>query len=151
MLVGSLALAIGIAIYDLTVRELDLSSTATQSQYAIYAADTGAECALYWDFKCPGSLCSAGSAFATSSYSIGPLAGSGVTCNGIDITSSLGSPAAGPSSATTTFTITFSPQPYYVTVQVEKSGTPMLTTVTSKGYNTQSGPNKLERVLFVSY
>ncbi len=66
MLVGGLALAIGLAIYDLTVRELDLSATATQSQYAIYAADAGAECALYWDFKCTASNCGAGSAFASS-------------------------------------------------------------------------------------
>ena len=54
MLVGALALSIGLAIYDLTVRELDLSATATQSQYAIYAADSGAECALYWDNKYGG-------------------------------------------------------------------------------------------------
>ena len=45
-LVASLALAVGLAVYDLTVREVDLSLTATQSQYAVYAADGGAECAL---------------------------------------------------------------------------------------------------------
>jgi len=156
MLVGGLALAVGIAIYDLTVRELDLSGTATQSQYAIYAADTGAECALYWDFKCPGNLCSAGaagSAFATSSYSMGPLGGTGIVCNGIDITNPIANPVDSASSATTTFTVTFSPRPYCVTVQVEKSGTPTLTTVTSKGYNTcaAAGVTRLERVLQVTY
>ncbi len=156
MLVGSLALAVGVAIYDLTVRELDLSQTATQSQYAIYAADTGAECALYWDFKCPGSLCSAGaagSAFATSSQSIGPLTPTGITCNSVDITAALSNPAASPSAATTTFTVTFLPQPYCVTVQVEKSGAPTLTTITSKGYNTcaSAGVTRLERVLQVKY
>src|SRR3990167_2937388 len=86
MLVGSLALAVGVAIYDLTARELDLSQTATQSQYAIYAADTGAECALYWDFKCTtlGPCASAAnSAFSTSSQSVTPL--SGVVCNGQDV------------------------------------------------------------------
>ena len=46
LLVSSLALAIGVSIYDITVRELNLSEAATQSQYAVYAADTGAECAL---------------------------------------------------------------------------------------------------------
>jgi hypothetical protein len=155
--VGSLALAIGVAIYDLTVRELDLSGTATQSQYAIYAADTGAECALYWDFKCPSGLCSAGSAgsaFATSTSSIGPLTPTGITCNSVDITSSLANPTlVSATAATTTFTLTFSPQPYCVTVQVEKSGTPTITTVSSKGYNTciNGGVTRLERVLQVKY
>src|SRR3989338_283641 len=83
MLAGGLALSIGIAIYDLTIRELDLSATATQSQYAIYAADTGVECALYWDYKCAGGGCADGSAFATSSSYLG--ATSGVSCNGQDV------------------------------------------------------------------
>lgn len=79
MLVGSLSLAIGLAIYDLTVRELDLSATATQSQFAIYAADAGAECVLYWDSKYNGSS----SAFASSSTATPPT--SGITCLGQDI------------------------------------------------------------------
>ena len=70
MLAGGLALSIGIAIYDLTIRELDLSATATQSQYAIYAADTGVECALYWDIQNP----TGSSAFKLST-------GSQISCN----------------------------------------------------------------------
>jgi hypothetical protein len=163
MLVGGLALAIGLAIFDLTVRELDLSGTATQSQYAIYAADTGVECALYWDLKCTVGPCSttgAGSAFATSSQSVMPSAGQGVVCNGIDIAaaSQAATPSGWPllanaSSATTTFRITFSPQPYCVDVQVEKRGTPTQTTVIAHGYNTcvQGSPIRLERVLQVTY
>lgn len=65
-LVASLALAIGLAIYDITVRQLSLSTTVTQSQYAIFAADSGIECALYWDSKYQGG----GSAF-TGSYGAG--------------------------------------------------------------------------------
>ena len=160
MLVGSLALAIGLAIYDLTVRELDLSGTATQSQYAIYAADTGAECALYWDSRCTTSACTTlgagGSAFATSTSS-GADPGSILNCNNIDITSPSGSWSVMRDlvnrSATTTFTLTFSPQPYCVTVSVAKSGTPIITTVTAKGYNTcaSAGVIRLERVLQVTY
>lgn len=158
MLVGSLALSVGVAIYDLTVRELDLSATATQSQYAIYAADTGAECALYWDFKCTLGPCTSGgagkSAFATSSQSATPL--SGVLCSGQDIAAAwvaAGYPQTNASAATTTFTLTFSPQPYCATVTVTKWGTPLRTTVTSKGYNTcEAGPTtRLERVLQVTY
>lgn len=168
LLVGGLALAVGIAIYDLAVRELDLSSTATQSQYAIYAADTGAECALYWDFKCLLGACPAGSAFATSSEAIRPV--SQIVCNGQDVAAagtppspfappptgwSVWSVAApnGGTAATTTFTMSFYPQPYCATVTVAKYGSPTKTTVTSRGYNTctTGGVARLERALQISY
>lgn len=150
MLVGGLALSVGVAIYDLTVRELDLSSTATQSQFAIYAADTGAECALYWDFKCTLDDCVAGSAFATSTQSTIPV--SGVVCNEQDIATAW-SVEDSISNATTTFTINFSPQPYCATVEVGKSGTPSITTIISHGFNRcQGGVDvRLERVLQVTY
>src|SRR3989344_881292 len=48
VLIGSILLAVGIAIFDITVRELRLSSIARESQIAVYNADSGAECALYW-------------------------------------------------------------------------------------------------------
>jgi len=158
MLVGGLALSIGLAIYDLTVRELDLSGTATQSQYAIYAADTGAECALYWDLKCTLSRCTsgaaAGSAFATSTQSVTPV--SDVLCNGIDVASAPWAVTPVLTAATTTFTVTFLPQPYCASVTVAKSGIPTQTTITSKGYNAAcppaaAGTSRLERVLQVTY
>jgi hypothetical protein len=154
MLVGGLALSIGMAIYDLTVREIDLSATATQSQYAIYAADTGVECALYWDFKCSLGPCTANgntnSAFATSSYTATPV--SGATCNGVDIAAT-GSSVESFTAATTTFTLTFLPQKYCTTVEVAKSGNPSQTVITSRGFNTCSvgGLGRLERVLEIRY
>ncbi len=51
MLISSLLLAIGIAIFNITFKELTLSSGARESANAFYAADTGLECALYWDLK----------------------------------------------------------------------------------------------------
>jgi|GEM_PF-394079 len=98
VLVGSLALAIGLSIYELLIRELELAQVATQSQFAIYAADAGAECALYWDNKCtPGvnsvtaacvctsfdsGVCSAGTAFSSTSLAVNPMpnATAGVVC-----------------------------------------------------------------------
>ena len=167
MLAGGLALSIGIAIYDLTIRELDLSATATQSQYAIYAADTGVECALYWDYKGQGGGCNEGSAFATSSSYLG--ATSGVSCNGQDV-STLGTPptpfnppptgwtpwtvTSTDTAATTTFFISFAPdQPYCTKVEVGKSGDPIQTTIISHGFNTcaSGSTSQLERVLYVSY
>lgn len=145
-LVASLALAVGLAIYDLTVREVELSRTATQSQYAIYAADTGAECALFWDNKYQWS----GSAFATTSAYT--PAGS-IVCNGQTVSIT---PTAGASAATTTFTLLFSPQPYCAAVTIAKVGNPAQTTLVSRGYNTSCPPTetgiiRLERALRVSY
>lgn len=154
LLVGSLALAVGMAIYDLAVREIDLSSTATQSQYAVYAADTGAECALYWDFKCSLGPCTTngagGSAFATSSSMVVPA--SGVICGGQDIASSW-TPNQASNAATTTFTISFATQAYCAIVTVAKFGLPTQTTVTSRGYNTcvSGGPTRVERAFQVNY
>lgn len=50
-LISSVVLSLGAAIYGLAVKELQLSSLGRDSQYAFFAADTGAECALYWDVR----------------------------------------------------------------------------------------------------
>jgi hypothetical protein len=170
-LVTSLALAIGLAIYDLTTRELALSATVNQSQYAIYAADTGAECALYWDAKCSAGACVGGSAFATSTETDGGAfpPTSGVLCNSQDVASagtppaSFALPPAGwtawalqqtASTATTTFWIALGAvNGPCVKVEVAKSGTPTRTTITSHGYNTciTNASNRVERALQVTY
>jgi hypothetical protein len=94
VLVSSLTLAVGISIFDLLSRELELSQTAAQSQFAIFAADTAAECALYWDMHYSnGSTNDHGgskSAFATTTIgspydqlSVG--SGSNLFCDTLDI------------------------------------------------------------------
>lgn len=179
MLVGGLALAVGAAIYDLTVREIDLSAAANQSQYAIYAADTGVECALYWDAKAP-MLGGLPSVFSTSSASQ-DFAGT-ATCNGQNIRTvgtppasgyvdpptgwlgwSVDEPTSGPQAneaATTTFTLmaysTTTPrQSYCAVVQVGKAtiSNILYTTIISKGYNNchPTGVARLERTLRVNY
>ncbi len=50
-LIASLVLALGIAVFSIAQKELILSSTGRNSELAFYAADTGAECALYWDMR----------------------------------------------------------------------------------------------------
>lgn len=164
MLVGSLSLAVGFAIYDLTVREIDLSAAASQSQYAIYAADSGVECALYWDSKYNTSE----SVFGTSSESVW---GSAANCDGQDIVANgtpptpIQAPPTGwsawaitnsASAATTTFTLSMLPQlPYCARVEVGKAtqGGILYTTIISKGYNNcgTTGAARLERTLRVSY
>lgn len=142
-LVASLLLAVGLAIFDITLKEVILSSTARDSAYAIYTADTGIECAFYWDFKYNGNS----SAFATSSFS-SPAAT--ISCNNQTITPTI---VTTPNSAVTTFTLTMSPQPYCATVEVSKSGTPVNTVVVSHGYNTclPGDPRRIERALQANY
>ena len=169
VLVSSLALAIGFAIYDLTARQLLLASITTQSQYAIYAADSGAECALYWDAKYNGTndgtnsppYNGTNSAFATSSVWSGPPSlPAGLFCSGQDITSN----GAGynvvisGAFATTTFTIKMAaavPESSCATVEVGKyinANNVLFTTVVSHGYNTCApGASRIERLLYVSY
>ena len=50
-LVGSLVLALGISIVTIVQKSVTLSSIGRESQFAFYAADSGAECALYWDIR----------------------------------------------------------------------------------------------------
>lgn len=49
ILISSLLVGIGIAITNLAIRQLSIASVSRESQLAFYAADAGAECALYWD------------------------------------------------------------------------------------------------------
>ncbi len=48
-LVGSLVIAVGIAILDITLKQLSLSAAGRESQQAFFSADAGTECALYLD------------------------------------------------------------------------------------------------------
>lgn len=180
LLVSSLALVIGASIFDITVREIDLSNAATQSQYAVYIADSGAECALYWDSKYTngnngtsfgGSLNNGGSnsAFATSSTDTTMVPTAGMWCNMVDIATAAVTAGTWPlqvapngppntNAATSTFTVTGTPiasknnQTPCALVYVAKVGNPSVTTITSHGYNTcVAGPLQLERVFQVTY
>src|SRR3989338_7573414 len=51
-LVASIVLSLGAAIFAIAQKQLTLSGIGRDSQFAFYAADTAAECALYWDFRC---------------------------------------------------------------------------------------------------
>ena len=49
VLLASLLLTIGLSIFSVTLKELAISTTAQRSLHAIYAAESGRECAKYWD------------------------------------------------------------------------------------------------------
>lgn len=50
-LVASIVLAISVSIFGIAQKQVTLSSMGRDSQFAFYTADTGAECALYWDIR----------------------------------------------------------------------------------------------------
>lgn len=159
-LVSSLLLAVGLVIFDITYKQAVFSAVVRDSNFAIYAADTGLECALYWDLRYTGSgNFGSGSVFATSSISTPPS--SGVICNTQDIAAAGVTAGTWPTSttataATTTFTMSFSPQAYCAVVTVGKSagaGTAVNTSVTSAGFNTcaAGAANRIERTLQANY
>jgi Tfp pilus assembly protein PilX len=135
-LISSLLLLLGAAIFSVIKKELVLSSLGRDSQFAFYAADTGAECALYWDFRF--------NAFnATSTYS-------SATCDGQSL-GDLTFPGFGiPQS------IEFQTNGYCVRVDVTKNSTHPRTKIISKGYNTSCtnigvSRRTLERAVELTY
>jgi type II secretory pathway pseudopilin PulG len=55
-LVASLVLMIALAIANISLQQFSLSSAARESQLAFYLADTGIDCAQYYDRKSPGGF-----------------------------------------------------------------------------------------------
>lgn len=49
VILASVALSIGLVLLDIAYKQVVLASSAKQSQYAFYNADSILECALYWD------------------------------------------------------------------------------------------------------
>ena len=157
VLAASLLLSIGLSIFDLTVKELALSSYGRESQFSFYAADSGAECALYWDIK--GNN---GATFATSSNDT--LGASSITCGNTAL------PITVVSSDSRNEVLTFSMplndvtnKNYCSIVVISKSDSNgdglSNTNINSSGYNvcntsavpTWGNPNLVERTLSVTY
>ncbi len=95
-LVASVVLALGSSIFTIAKKQVTLSSLGRDSQFAFYAADTVAECALYYDVRF--------SRFATSSFS---PAMQPIECDGVIVTPVLdpNSPPPTADSAVTYFKI----------------------------------------------
>ena len=49
-LIATLMASLGAAMFTIARKEVKLSALGRDSQFAFYAADAGAECALYWDY-----------------------------------------------------------------------------------------------------
>ncbi len=151
-LVGSLLLAIGIATFNIVLRELNLSSIVRESHLAFYVADSGWECAFYWDRKHPA-------VFATSTHS--SLPGSFIPnptiiqCNNQPI--SVYSPDRSTFSAISTFRIPLDGTACAdVTVSKTDDNQDKISTtvIESRGKNDcteNPNPNRVERAIRVKY
>ena len=136
-------LLVSTGIASISVKENFLTSASRESQYAFYAADTGTECAIYWDVKNPTGL----SAFATSTGStINCNQDSNNTINPVFPTNNVGG------NSQSTFDLTFLPDPYCAVVTVTKNPDNS-TQIESLGYNTcdTTNPRRVERAVRVSY
>ena len=156
VIIASILLSVGLAMFSIALKELILSSSGRNSQFAFYAADSAIECALYWDIRHPGF---GESVFASSSDSTILPKGSNVFCNEEDITltESGWDPGSGwdisdvsSTGATTVFDMKFT-NDYCATVSVIKSNGN--TRIDSRGYNTcdLGNPRRVERGLRVRY
>lgn len=127
VLIASLILTIGLSILNIAFKELTLSSSARESVIAFYAADSGAECALYWDIQQDSFV---GNKQISCEGKIFQLAGSGPWTIILD-TLGNGSSCS--------------------TVRVTKVGE--TTTIESRGYNTcdTGNPRRVERAVRVIY
>ena len=133
LLIISLIFTISLGVYNLVSGEINLSGTGRESQLAFYAADSGAECALFWDLKHTGLE---KSAFDTESPT------SPIQCTGRDITVNHSTPSG------FEFNLNFD-NGSCVAVTVEK--TLSQTTITAQGQNTCGGGRTVQRGLKVSY
>ena len=142
MVVTGTLLLLATGIINLAIKQSFIARAGYDSQLAFYAADTGMECALFWDVKNPAG--SGQSAFATST-------GSTINCNR-DASNPLNEWVVGGSSVSTINKITFLPDPFCAIVVVTKNdnGT---TKVESFGYNTcdATSARRVERAVRATY
>ncbi len=146
-LVGALLLSLGIATFNIILRELDLSAAARESHLAFYAADSGWECAFYHDRKRPA-------VFATSTDSRAIPNPTSIRCRDIVFFVSATRAAF---SATSVFTVPLDGTAC-AKVNVSKNDDNRdkipTTVIESRGRNdctTNPNPNRIERAIRVKY
>jgi hypothetical protein len=154
VLTASLLLTIGISIFNISLKELTISTNTRESQIAFFAADSARECALYWDVKV-GALqaCLDSSCGAKTELPAGITLAS-VMCNGvlsgIPIPVSSGPTITYASSSFFRYSQTNNLDPeadITVTKTFNSSDNSIKTTISAKGHNTGVLGRRLERAI----
>ncbi len=146
VLVTSILLAIGLSIFNTTLKDLVFASTGRESEIAFFAADTGIECAQYWDLKGNGGL----GVFATSSDSTFP---GSIICNGNSVALNVPSDTETDSQAVTTFSLSDPCVDVTVTKTLNSAGS-IDTKLEAKGHNkcpVNSSSRVVERGIVINY
>jgi len=150
-LVATIVLALASSIFTIAQKQLILSSIGRDSQFAFYAADTAAECALYFDRLPPPNQ-----GFPTTTTAVVPR----VICDGNPATIQPVTTDAG--DVVTIFETDLfvdsvhSPQGYCVEVEVRKRTTNPTTIIRADGYNLScaqkdESPRALQRSVELKY
>ncbi|MDP3725838.1 MAG: hypothetical protein Q8R36_01430 [bacterium] len=147
VVLASIVLAIGLGIFNIINKGLVLASSGRASQVAFYAADTGAECALYWDRKHSGF---SATVFPTSTAST--VITEGPVCNNENIAGTWIVSEQTGNSAKTTFKLNLANGTCAI-IAVLKTGGGAVTFIESFGYNTctLTNPRRIERAIRVKY
>jgi len=164
IMIAAVVLTVGLGMASITYKELIIASYSKESQKAFYAADSGIECALYWDLRWNGNQ----SAFATSTV-IASKSTDIPKCNNVTLPDSSGtSPASWPFSsnnndATTNFQFSLSDnelgEPFVEVTIAKVAQQPIanplvvVTTITSRGFNVKDSANlrRVNRTIVKTY
>jgi hypothetical protein len=138
LILTSVTLALGVALLDIAYKQILLASSAKQSQYAFYNADSMLECTLYWDQK-----------FNAFNYEA-PLAASSISCSNRTVTGYTSSVSGTRRTTTFNHTCASGGTIASVTIYKESSGQ---TNIFANGLNTcdTSSPLRIERGIKARY
>jgi hypothetical protein len=148
-LIGSILLTLAIFMTSIAQKEVLLATLGRDSQYAFYAADAGAECALYLDYRDAFDPTTATHIPECSGQVVGEYVPS-ISADSSDLV--VGGQGYGVPS-----TITFEQSNRCVIVQVLKASVNGAdqTTINSRGYNlpcsVTDSPRRLERAIEMKY
>lgn len=153
IVVTSLLLIVGFVVSNVALKQIVLADAVVESQYAFYNADSGADCAVYWDLKngnngvSPFSTSTAGTISCRGSINIITNSQTNIATNPVS-SSVVG--GGGSSNSTSIFQVDYEKGCAIVRVTKQNDG---YTTVDSRGYNTcdTSSRRRYERGLTLTY
>jgi type II secretory pathway pseudopilin PulG len=176
ILVSILIVSIGASIISISLRQIILSSTSRESQLAFYAANTGIECAFYWDLNTPENGRAVFPSSASGERALSNPEGSDISCAKVNVVRpalskdysddaksfvSVKAREWTQSNNKTSFSFVIinntqgSPVELctFVTVEKSRSGSSNVATISSQGYNTcdLSNPRAVERGIQIKY
>ena len=133
----SVVLALGITLIDIAYKQVLLSSSAKNSQYAFYNADSALECALYYDQQ-------------VNAFYYGSTYAGQVQCNNLNVTGYAANQNG--SQRTTTFSVPCTGGGTSADVTIIKTPS-AATNIYANGYSTcdASSPTRIERGVKAKY